>query len=193
MKRYLIQFLDEWLDFRYAEFTSLLTLFGLETRDVFLTFDSPLFRKFMIQYGQPITECNTDTIESPSTRHMSLIQSCCERNEHFVEDFIAFLRKHAETEHFVILAFSNDQMIRQLCQRCILIKGVYESWAFGEELQETVKGVEAFRSTELCKVYMDASQALTWSVQVLTFGKSTSPTTSYAIFMLIILFENILF
>lgn len=78
---------------------------------------------------------------------------------------------NSEERHFYILELPSEEIARAICNRSILVKGIYELWSCGRDLQSAVKGTMEL-STEFTGQYINSTAS--WSVGVNTFGRTYS-------------------
>lgn len=158
MGRYLIHFLDEWLDFRYAEFLSLLALNGLDAERVILTHN----REAALR---AVHEREAER-EGNELDDKALLQR-----------YVQFLREKPDPLHFLVVELPSDEAARTLAARAVLIKTIYELWSQADSLPQLVEKMslqdtpvsqfpQYFRGAE------GESAGPTWCVQVLTFGRT---------------------
>ena len=181
--RYLIHFLDEWLDFRYAEFLSLLSLQGLDARKVILThnrqaaIDCVTANAGVVRgddYVMDTIDCGIASLRlNPSSEGEQ-----DEKDKELLNTYIQYLREKDEPEHFMIVELPNDDSVKTLCSRAVLIKSVYELWSYNphslpqliDEVAHTVQQDPSI--PHFLTDYLSVDKNLSWSVQVLTFGKT---------------------
>lgn len=150
MPKYLIHFLDEWTDFRYSEFIALLHLFRIDPLTVF-------------PYRLNQKEITTDSNET--NEYLSSDRS----NEEIIfSKYIQSLRESKEIEHFMIVFLPNDAIVKQICERAILIKAIYKYWSQSPSLYDTVDNVKHLNPSFVTPYLTNPEQS--WSIQVATFG-----------------------
>lgn len=99
--KYLVHFLDDWLDFRFAEFISLLSLNNLNPEDVIVPLDN--------------------------IKHHDVFGSNTELSW---SDYLSALRHSKKLQHFLIIRLPNDQAATDICSRAVLVKTIYRLWAY---------------------------------------------------------------
>jgi tRNA G10 N-methylase Trm11 len=119
---YLVQFYDEWIDFRIAEISALLKLQCLNWAD--------LVRE---DIANPIDLTDTDP------------------------------------RHFYIVEFPNEEVIKAVCSRAILVKAVYELWSSGPTLAAAIEATHQIPQSFLQPIL---SSNDSWAVHVNTFGRT---------------------
>lgn len=119
---YVVQFYDEWIDFRIAEISALLKLQGLNWND--LVRDDP---------ANPTDPADTDA------------------------------------RHFYIVEFPNEDVIKAVCSRAILVKAVYELWSSGPTLASAIEATHNIPQSFLQPIL---SSNDSWAVHVNTFGRT---------------------
>ena len=119
---YLVQFYDEWLDFRIPEISALLKLNGLDWND--------LVRDDL---ASPVDPTSTDA------------------------------------KQFYIVEFPNEDVIRAVCSRAILVKAVYELWSSGPSLAAAVEAAKQIPAQFLAPFL---SSEDSWAIHVNSFGRN---------------------
>lgn len=122
--RCLVQFYDEWLDFRIPEMNGLLQLHGLQWDDV-----------------------------------------CCADNLHLYP----VVSDVDDIRHFHILNLPNEDVVRSICARSILVKAVYELWEYGATLSDLIRGTKRLPEAFL-RPYTDSNNS--WAIHVNSFGRN---------------------
>lgn len=142
-KFYLIQFLDDWMDFRYAEFLALIRLEG---------YDPATLRAIPTHDTRPTSPAKDDT----STTFT-------------IASLLAHLREREVLQHFLIFEFPDEAALVRIANRAVLIKSVYEYWAHEANFEQTVQAVRNL-DPSFVNPYLRSSSS--WSVQVIGFCKS---------------------
>lgn len=142
---YLIHFLDDWLDFRYAEFFSLLRYHGHAPEDVVLCSRNAGPEEFQ-------------TLKAFAHLPLEEMQAYWQRK-----------RLLSKADHFMLVEMPSDEAIRAVCARAVLVKGVYQLWAVAPTFEQNV---EAVRSIDSSAIAEQLHSLASWSVQVLTFGRT---------------------
>lgn len=119
---YLVQFYDEWIDFRIPEISALLKLNGLDWND--LVRDDPA----------------------------SPVDPTC-----------------ADARQFYIVEFPNEDVIRAVCSRAILVKAVYELWSSGPSLAAAVEAAKQL-SPQFLAPFLTSEDS--WAIHVNSFGRN---------------------
>lgn len=122
--RCLVQFYDEWLDFRIPEMKALLQMHGLDWDAVW---------------------CPDNLTQYPAAADVD------------------------DTRHFYILDFPSEEVVRAICSRSILIKAVYELWAYGASLAEVAQGTNALPEA-FVKPFLQSDNS--WAIHVNSFGRN---------------------
>jgi tRNA (guanine10-N2)-methyltransferase len=151
MKLYVLQFLDDWQDFRYAEFLALLRLEG---------FDPNLLPAF------PIHDPNVSENTYLDTSKPRIITE----RVYTIASLLQYLRENQIVQHFFIFGFEDESALIRIANRTVLVKNIYELW----EHQASFEGlVGALRNNEsnLLQSYL-AQTDLSWSTEVIGFGRS---------------------
>jgi tRNA (guanine10-N2)-methyltransferase len=73
--------------------------------------------------------------------------------------------------HFYIVQLPSDKVVKAICARAVLVRAVYELWAVGHNLAETVANARLLPSSFL-EPYL--AQEKSWAIQVNTFGRTLS-------------------
>lgn len=144
---YLIQFLDEWTDFRYAEFLALFVQEGdLDLEDI------------AVVVAAEVSQLWNVTAANPDQPRLAA--------------YIDFLRENELALQFLIVDFHNEEVLIRVAQKMVLVKAIYELWAhdalsFGG-LLEKIRNLDA----NFTNPFLESDR--TWSIDVNPFAKSLS-------------------
>jgi tRNA (guanine10-N2)-methyltransferase len=76
-----------------------------------------------------------------------------------------------EERHFYVLDLPNEDLIKTLCSRSVLVKAVYELWSSGTDLQSLITATQQLDNT-FTGPYLESEES--WAVSVNTFGRVLS-------------------
>lgn len=76
-----------------------------------------------------------------------------------------------EDTHFYVLELPNEDIVKDICSRAILVKGIYELWSSGSDLQSAIQATEALGEA-FTGPYLQSENS--WAVSVNTFGRNMS-------------------
>jgi tRNA (guanine10-N2)-methyltransferase len=116
----LLQFYDEWSDFRLPELKALLAMHNL----------------------------TWDDIVRPDTANPTV---------------------EGEERHFYIIDVPNEEVVRAICSRAILVKAVYELWSSGCDLDSAVRATQGLES-DFLGPYLQSESS--WCININTFGRT---------------------
>jgi tRNA (guanine10-N2)-methyltransferase len=71
----------------------------------------------------------------------------------------------------MVLEMESDAVIRKVCERAVLVKGVYELWSLASTFAENIKATRRI-SPEFLSEHLSSQSS--WCIQVVTFGKTYS-------------------
>jgi tRNA G10 N-methylase Trm11 len=150
---YLVQFVDEWIDFRLPEFISILELNGLNPIEVIWSWRNEQetsenretdFQSFLKSYREPDTNL-----------------AGCKTNED---------TDKPSTKQFLTINLSESINITQLFSRCVLVKSVYRLWGNAcSSLIGLVKEIHSLPSEFLAPMLQSLKS---WSIEIESFGKT---------------------
>lgn len=119
---YLVQFYDEWIDFRIPEISALLKLNGINWDDI-------------------VRDDTASPVDPTST----------------------------DARQFYVVEFPNEDVIRAVCSRAILVKAVYELWSCGTSLAAAVEATKQL-SPQFLASFLDSEDS--WAIHVNSFGRT---------------------
>lgn len=151
---YVLQFLDDWVDFRYAEFLALLKLEG---------FQPELLTAYVIHDPNGLVDPSAYVpidLRNPSA------------SPHTVASILSYLRRNKIVQHFLIFSFSDEAALVRIANRAVLVKNIYRLWGHEASFPALVDAVR-HNSAELMESYLQPENShLSWSVEVVGFGRS---------------------
>lgn len=153
--KYLIQFLDDWIDFRITELISILEINGYNAIDVIFRWrfqDQEIseeellnqYQQFLLQYREIVLSPTEN--ESEATKE--LIKS---------------------PKHFMIVQFPQAVDIPTLFKRVVLVKAIYELWANDETIEGLIGSLQSLPPSFINPVL---ESKLSWSIQIESFGRT---------------------
>lgn len=151
-KIYVLQFLDEWQDFRYAEFLALLRLEGFNPIDI------PAF---------PIYDPNVPSSNTFLNPSMPRDTTTTPQN---VESLLKYLRENKIIQHFLIFSFNDEAALIRIANRAVLVKNIYELWGHEASFSGLINSLQQNKDT-LMESYITKPE-LSWSNEVIGFGRS---------------------
>jgi tRNA (guanine10-N2)-methyltransferase len=156
MVKYLVQFLDEWIDFRISELISLLELAQLSPIDVIYSWrcvgkvmDTQQMSREYNQFLQLYRESfDYEKANDPNPSKSS---------------------PNNPSKPFLIIDLPQTVNIPQVFGRGALIKSVFELWAEGETLSEIIERIHSL-PPDFLNPFLESKK--TWSLQIESFGKT---------------------
>lgn len=151
--RCLIQFIDEWADFRYAELRALCKLYSIS----YSVLDGSTWLPGAKE-GSSVADGKMESTETGGAKRSR------EDDTRFDEVDKSSLFLHVEMD-------ADEATIRQAFARSVLIRNVYELWAHSSCYTDLVKRLQHVYDGGSPLIHDYLSADLSWSIEIETIGK----------------------
>jgi tRNA G10 N-methylase Trm11 len=150
---YLVQFVDEWIDFRLPEFVSVLELNGLNPIEVIWAWRD-----------------EREALENQETNFQNFLKSYREPDTNLAGCVTSEDTEEYSTKQFLTINLSESVNITHLFSRCVLVKSVYRLWGNAcSSIHELVKEIHSLPS-EFINPMLHSLKS--WSIEIESFGKT---------------------